>query len=228
MRGFRIAVISGLLFFSTPVFAFDVDVSGIINFLAKIYGFQTGEELPRLDDIKNNTLHTVNELKDVNKNLTGLTHYETLLNDIKKRQWSADKWTDALSSMGNADFKDAQKRYEQLYPIHDPNRKDSQLNNAYYEQSSKVTRTALAASEYSYNTINEHIDTVNQLLKKLTETQTQKQVADLNVRLLAEVSFIQLEMLKQQNIQTQLIATQSQREVNGLSDSKRFNQWNPK
>jgi hypothetical protein len=213
---------------SVPAFAWDIDVDAIISMLGKMYGYQTAEELPQLKEIKTNTENTVNQLKDVNKNLSGISGYENLLNDMKNRKWSDDKWTEALNSAGSSAFKETQRRYDNLYPVNDDKRKDSQLNKTYYTQSSQITRTALAASAYSYDTLNEHMEMVNGLLKKLATSTTEKQVADLNARLLAEISFIQLEMLKQQNIQTQLIAMQSQSEVNGSSDAQRFNQWQPK
>lgn len=210
---------------SKPALAWDLgDIIGILTEMNNLQNMH----MPKLDDIKRNTGETVTKLDKIHNNLNNLSGYEKLLNtdDITaKRKWSDDKWSNALELKGDSSFKNIQRKYEELYPVDNENLKNSVLQNNFYKRSTQLNRTALAASEYSYDTINEHMDTVNKLLRELANSPTVKQATDLNARLLAEISFIQLEMLKQQNIQTQLIATQNQNVVNGLSDAKRFNRW---
>lgn len=167
------------------------------------------------------------------RNLNGNYGYGKLLNDnndLHRRQWSNDSWVDVLraSNTGHTSaFAKAQKNYENLYPIVSPSRIAStrhkrNLTRTYYEQSSQISRAALAASSYSYDQINQHIKNVHDILALLENQPTEKAAIDINTRLVAELGFIQIEMLRQQTIQNQLMATKSQGEVNGLSDQAQF------
>jgi hypothetical protein len=184
------------------------------------------------------------ELKDLSKinnkqydflqrNLHGNYGYGKFLNDsndLHHRQWSNDSWVDVLreSNTGHTSaFTNAQKNYEHLYPVLSsnriaPSRHKNNLTRTHYEQSSHISRAALAASSYSYDQINQHIKNVHDILNLLEKQPTEKASIDINTRLVAELGFIQIEMLRQQTIQNQIMATRSQGEVNGMSDQAQF------
>lgn len=203
------------------------DISDILNILNNIYQVQN-QYMPQLPTI-NNTLTS---------NLQGNFGYGNLLNtqsDLNQMLWSNNSWQDVLNNVGGGNaqqFSLAQQAYANLYPIVDSNQIGQTLTNndltrIQYNQQSSISRAALAASSYSYNDINQHIQNIHNILAMLENQPSEKAAIDLNTRLVAEISFIQLEELKQQDIQTQIIATQSQGTVNSLSDSSKFNQWNP-
>lgn len=178
-------------------------------------------------------------LKTIQGYMTGDSGFEDILNgnsDMNARLWSNDKWSDVLQSTNGANtqgFTSMQKQYSGMYPVVDKDQiggddiKDTDLIRAQYEQQKNISRAALAASAYSYNTINQHMQNIKTILANIKNTQTEKASMDMNARLLAEVSYIQLEMLKNQDMQTQLMATESQGQVNGMSDESKFSQWNP-
>ena len=157
-------------------------------------------------------------------------------NELKNHQWSNDSWSDVLENKagGQPGFADAQRKYADMYSIQRPENiastrtgEGGKLARTYYEQSGQISRSALAASSYSFDQVNNHIKNLNRILAKLENSPSEKAAIDLNARLIAELGFIQLEMLRQQNIQTQLIATHTQGEVNSLSDRSQFMQWDP-
>ena len=226
-----------------------ITLTGISNYCYAVIPVIDPTEILKTVDLINKTTEQVKEIKkisDINKdqldflktNINGNYGYGKLFNgtdDLNSRQWSNNSWVDVLNEVSDhktSAFADAQKKYEQLYPVSNPEeigkyRKDGGLVRAYYKQSSQISRAALASSSYSYDQINKHIENLHAILAKLDDQTTEKAAIDLNARLVAELGFIQLEMLRQQSIQNQLTATNTQGEVNGLSDQARFMQWKP-
>ena len=214
---------------STQVYA--DDLAEVMNVLQEMYTVENTNLPASLQQLK-----TVDSA--LNTNLSGNFGYGNYLNgtsDLNQKLWSNNNWSDVLDNIGGGNaqqFSLAQQAYANTYPVVSSNQIGQTLNNndltrVQYQQASNVDRAALAGSSYSYDQINTHIQDIHTILAMLENQPSEKAAVDLNTRLVAEVSFIQLEMLKQQDIQTQLMATQSQNSVNGLSDESKFNQWNP-
>lgn len=212
-----------------------IDITPIIDWLKQMYGIQN-DNLPGIkantEATQKNTAATVEVLR---ANLSGHHGFGSLLNDsaaLNERLWSNDSWKEVLNNVGggNAEqLKRAQDAYAKLYPVASKdkiasNLPDNSLIKTHYEQTSNISRAALAASQVSYDSINKHIKNVHTILAKLEspEAETEKAAIDLNARLVAGLSFIQLDMLKMQSIQMQLNATETQAHVNGLSDQATF------
>lgn len=222
-----------------PVF----DLAAYTNALSQIRHLETqisemknlshisGEQLTGIHNILQSTK---DQLDFYQKTFSGINKYHQKFNsaeDLKRRQWSS--WNEILqgANAGQSAFNDAKTRYEQLFPVvpvekvnfgHDKRG----LKRAYYEQSQKVSRSALAASEVSFNGINAHLKALHELLNTAQEADTEKKAIDLNTRLVAEIGFIQIEMMRQQAVQNQLMAMKSQSNVNDASDEASFLQWN--
>lgn len=191
------------------------------------------KQFRQLQDLSKQNKQQYNFLE---KNLSGNYGYGKYLNgsnDLKRRQWSNGSWVDVLSASNSGStsaFSDAQRKYKKLYPVTSAEhisttRRHDNLTRTHYQQSSEISRAALAASSYSYDQINEHIKNLHDMLAMLENETSEKAAIDVNTRLVAELGFIQIEMLRQQNIQNQLLATQTQGEVNGMSDQSQFMQW---
>ena len=58
-----------------------------------------------------------------------------------------------------------------------------------------------------------------------SKNQNEKAAIDLNSRLVAELGFIQLELLKLQSIHTQLVATKQQSDFNADTIDKQFTEY---
>lgn len=229
-------VISFLLLFMVvrPAFADATDA----YWLSMMFALQN-TQLPNL--LKQFTqLQTANtNLNTIQGYMSGDTGIENILNtqsDVNQRLWSNSNWQDVLNNIGGGNaqaFSQYQQSYSTLYNGLVSKEQlgqtltDNDLIRTNYQQNQQISRAALASSEYSYNTINQHIQNIHDILAQLSQTQTEKASMDMNARLLAEVSYIQLEMLRQQNFQTQLMATSSQGQVDSLSDQAKFDQWNP-
>ena len=145
------------------------------------------------------------------------------------RKITPNSWSDALSqsSHGNDAYNAAYNNYKKIYAINAsdkiaPSLGQKNLIRNHYERSTEVNRAALAASEASFDQINKHIETLSTMLKELDTHPEEKAASELNARLVAEIGFIQLETLRQQTIQNQLMAMQSQGFVNGRSDQADF------
>jgi type IV secretion system protein VirB5 len=209
-----------------------VDVAAIAQAI-KLYNQVKSE----YEELKNLRKSNAQQLEFLNNNLKGNFGYGVLSqSELKKHQWSNDSWSDVLENKagGQPGFLDAQQKYASMYTIVKPQNiaktrtgEGGQLARTYYEQSSQISRSALAASAYSYDQVNAHMSNLNSILAKLEDNPSEKAAIDLNARLMAELGFIQLEMLRQQNIQTQLLATDTQGNVNSLSDRSKFMKWDP-
>jgi type IV secretion system protein VirB5 len=193
--------------------------SDILDILKNMYGVQDSQltELQKITGVEKN-IHT---------DLSGNFGYGNLSDkDMSQYNWSNSSWESVMNMSGGSDaFKAAQKKYDSLYKSKEP--KDlgkvvTERTKALYKQSKEINRAALAASSYSFTEITEHMQTVKDILAQLEQHPEEKAAVDLNARLTAELCFIQLEMLKQQNMQTQILATTSQASVNGLSDQAEF------
>jgi type IV secretion system protein VirB5 len=193
-------------------------------------------QLSQLDNISDLNRQQYNFIQ---QNAHGNYGYGRLGNsetDLYKRQWSHNSWLDALNGANNGHtsaFVKAENHYRTLYPVVDashiaPSRSRNNLSRTYYDQSTKINRAALAASSQSYEQINDHIKNLHQMLLKLEDSPNEKAALDLNARLIAEIGFIQLEMLRQQILQNQLSATASQATTNGMSDESQFKHFNPR
>lgn len=214
--------------------SYSMNVGGIVNWLQKTYGVNV--DIRKLNqEIERTQQGTLAELQN---DLKGNFGYGNLFNsaqDLVNRQWSGDSWLDALNQMSSSKtsaFVQAQQTYAKLYPLLNAanigtSLKDGSLKRNYYQQSSQINRTALAASSYSFNQTSQHVQRIHDILQQLEKQPSEKAAIDLTARLIGEVGFLQVEALKQQNIQNQISATESQNNVNGMSDQARFMQWNP-
>jgi hypothetical protein len=105
-----------------------------------------------------------------------------------------------------------------LYSHVNPNKTDQK----FYALKSKTALAARAASQLSYDKIQEQINYANQLRQKIGTTMTLKQALDLQNRLTIENNLIQLETLRQLSLINQQHALDSQAEVNDALQNARF------
>lgn len=188
------------------------------------------------DSIKNATEGQLTQIQDEWKALT--KSYEMsrdLDNAVPMELWSAEEWNDALStaSGGNSSrFNELKASYAAKNPTITSQSSQSvnvdDLVKNTYEQQSAVSNTALASSQYTYDDVSYRVKNFDDLKKMIdTETPNQKASLDLMARLLVEIGYVQTEMLRQQSVHTQMVATNTQAEVNGQTASKNFfNQTN--
>jgi hypothetical protein len=105
-----------------------------------------------------------------------------------------------------------------LYNQVNPNKSDQ----AYYALKAKTALAARAASQLSYDKIQEQINYANQLRQQIGTTTTLKQSLDLQNRLTIENNLIQLETLRQLALLNQQQAIDAQAEVNDAIQTAHF------
>ena len=107
---------------------------------------------------------------------------------------------------------------------------EDKLVSTSYSQKGQTYKAALATSAYSYDDINNQIKKIETVLAQVDDAgknQNEKAAIDLNSRLVAELGFIQLQMLKLQSIHTQMDATKNQGELNNDTVDKVFTEYKP-
>ncbi len=187
------------------------------------------------NNISQNTLGQLNELKSEWKKLTAAYGMSDSKLEQQARLWSANDWNEVLTqaSGGNAQrFQELMRSYQSLYPTLEKGVAkpiDINLLNANsYKQSASTYQAALGASAYTYNDINSRISKLETLLSQVDnegKNQNEKAAIDLNSRLTAEVGFIQLELLKLQSIKLQMDATKNQSEFNNTTIDRQFTHY---
>lgn len=218
------------LIFVQPSYADAID---ILRILGNIYGINV-DQLETLKDVKN-----LNEaLKEVGeKQLSAVTGHYNLGNlynsshDQAERLWSDENWQRVLeqASGGNsARFRELLKSYHDRYPTLSQNQ-ITQFSNTLkaktYSDNARTNLAGLSVSEYSYNAVQDRIKKLQGLLNQIEQTPNQKASLDLQARILAEIGFVQLELLRLQSVQTQLTAMHNQGMTNGTTQDAGFVKW---
>lgn len=225
---------------------FSDELSSIAGYLSDISGLQ--QEMYDLQAEQG--IPDLNDIRSLNNDIKSLTDTDLLLNQEQwsamrqaynmKRQltnavpaelWSSADWDEALkaTSGGNS------SRYNQLksdYAAKNPIITTSnqtidvgELTEKTYTQKSDIANTALASSQYTYEDVDNRIQSFDELKEWLDDpnvNQNQKAAIDLNTRVLIEIGYIQTEMLRLQSVQAQVAAMKAQEEVNSITSEKSF------
>ncbi len=155
-------------------------------------------------------LATIKNLNDKNSGHYGFGELHNSVADLRRLQWSADRWSDSLKG----DYKSSQ--YKSLVDAWQSHHKapDTALFSKgargevvqNYEQSLAVNRAAGAQSEYTLNEINERLARIHTLSGQIEKAENTKASVDLNSRLLTELAYLQTQNLKSQSLINQQLA----------------------
>lgn len=179
------------------------------------------------------------QLRQLKKQWSDLTRTYGMSDSVVEQQarlWSANDWQSLLRQVagGNAvRFQQLLSAYQKQYPtIHAGKATISgrALSDATYTQQGQTYRTALAASEYTFDSINPRIQRLEALLHSVDnphKNKNEKAAIDLNSRISAELGFIQLEALKLHSIQTHVEATHDQGGLNQETLDRQFTHYQP-
>ncbi len=232
LKAIYLSLLIVLAMLPCPAMASDVTEAAMLLVLQAIAGYDafiqtytdatSGTEKDELTEIKS-------EWAELSKNY-GMSESEI---ERENRLWSADDWNNVLiaPSSGNpAKFNSLKKYYSTNYPLLSDSAplKLTQLSKNTYQNQNKTYNAALVTSAYSYDDINNRINKLDSILKEVDDTDKNpnvKAATDLNSRLVAEVGFIELEMLKMQSISTQMQATHNASDLNGDTIDQQFFKW---
>lgn len=222
------------------------DVASIASYLSDISGLQQD-----MYDLQNNqTVPDLNDIRSLNSDIKALTDTDLLLNQEQwtamrqaynmKRQlsnavpaelWSSADWDEALqaTSGGNSSrYNELKSAYSAKNPVMTTTGQTvdvGELTENTYTQKSDIANTALASSQYTYEDVDNRIQSFDELKEWLDDpnvNQNQKAAIDLNTRVLIEIGYIQTEMLRLQSVQAQVSAMKAQEEVNSITSEKNF------
>lgn len=232
-----VIMLFGTTILPSSLFASDYTEAAILAKLIQMYFLQeqmqdTASSTQRNTvSIASNTAAQLKELRNEWQKLSQSYGMADAYGDQSARLWSSDDWNAVLqqASGGNsARLQQLMQSYSKMYPRL---KKGGQpidpetLTDTTYQQSGETYNAALSTSAYTYDDINNQIKKIESLLAQVDNTsknQNIKSSMDLNSRLVAELSFIQLQMLKLQSVHTQMDATKNQAEFNADTLDKQF------
>lgn len=153
-----------------------------------------------------------NRREDFLKQWGGLEKWETLLNDL---------------SGGNvARYRDLLESYQREYPTlsQDDFAKGATTEQArMYTKTTQVNRTAMASATYAFDQLQERLETIFALSKKIDQAPNTKAAIDLNSRLLIEIAYIQAQELKMQIMINQQLAQTNAQFLSFETERAKFN-----
>jgi hypothetical protein len=153
-----------------------------------------------------------------NQNITGTTGKAWLSNGSSEqadRRWIPTSWQDALAmqraGLNPGRYADLLTWYETRLKTVDaklivPGAPDHRANWS-YQLSSENTRAALAAAQTLFDQLDRRLRNIEALNAQIERADSLKQAMDLNSRMLAEQSFISIELARLQSVQLMLLAT---------------------
>lgn len=213
------------------------DIMDVLNQISGVekdmYKLQNTQGIPNLQDINK---YTQGQLDLNTQEWAALTKAYNMskptAHPIAAELWSADDWDGALktASGGNS------TRYQELktaYATKNPTLTNHNTQNIdtnalvqnSYIQKADTANTALAASQYTYEDVNQRIRNLQDLIALIDDpakNANEKAAIDLNSRLVAEVGLMQAQMLRLQSIQVQMQGVDAQDDVNHDTIEKRM------
>jgi len=160
----------------------------------------------------------VRETARINEQITGVTGKAWLANGLveqAERRWLPTTWQDVIAmqkeGLNPGRYLDRLKWYEERLKTIDaklivPGLPGHRANWS-YQLSSDNTRAALAAAEGLFDQLGKRLRNVEALNEQIERSDSLKQAVDLNSRMLAEQSFISIELARLQSMQLMLAAT---------------------
>lgn len=223
----------------SPLWAVHISGFGnLVNALAQMYGVN----LQSLTELKN--LTSANELlaqvsqqsldaqQQQTESMTGHYGMGNLANSSQDQDlqlWSADTWQDMLNQAGGGNQQRVQQLMEgfnERYPAIEAQKivpgQPDHVKAKLYEEGYQTNRAVKAGASYIYEDVNRQIRQLQELLSYVEKTPNQKAALDLNARLVAQLGFIQLQSLRMQAMQTQLLSLQTQAQTNGIATDTQF------
>jgi type IV secretion system VirB5/TraC/TraE/TrbJ family protein len=173
------------------------------------------------------------EAERTNQYITGATGKAWLLNGVaerSERHWLPASWQDVIAmqkaGLNAGRYADRLKWYEERLKTIDakiivPSALGHRANWS-YQLSSEHTRAALAAAEALFDNLDKRLQNVEALNSQIERADSLKQAIDLNSRMLAEQSFISIELARLQSMQLMLLATAQNGSNSGTATRAEF------
>ena len=209
----KILLLILLIFFPLTSRA-DPFISSVLHIAAQIEGYQM-----QMADIQS-TISRLN--RQIQEAVSGQSEWgDWQFNDFQSWGFNVDRWSSLLNLAVNGDnnsrlgsmLRLLSREFPlamELYNRVNPNKTDQK----FYSLRAKTALVTRAASQLSYDRIQEQINYMNQLRQQIGSTTTLKEAVDLENRLTVESNLIQIEVLRQLALMNQQHSIDAQAEVN--------------
>jgi hypothetical protein len=175
----------------------------------------------------------VSEAQRTNRQITGGTGKAWLANgstERGERRWLPTSWQDVIAmqkaGLNPGRYADRLKWYDDRMKAIDGKAivpgAPGHRANWNYQISSDNTRAALAAAEALFDQLDKRLRNVEALNEQIERADSLKQAVDLNSRMLAEQSFISIELARLQSMQLMLLATTQNGSNSGTATRAEF------
>ena len=175
----------------------------------------------------------VTEVTKTNQFLTGSSGSAWIANgsvEQAERRWLPGSWQDALAmqraGLNPGRYADLLKWYETRLQSVDPKlivpgAPDHRANWS-YQLSSDNTRAAMASAQTLLDQLEKRLRNIETLNAQIERAASLKQAVDLNTRMLAEQSFISIDLARLQSMQLMLLATSQNGTTSGTATRAEF------
>ena len=175
----------------------------------------------------------VAEATRTNQFITGTTGVAWIANgpaEQTERRWLPPSWQDALAmqqvGLNPGRYADLVRWYQtRLQPVDPkqivPEAPDHRANWS-YQLSSDNTRAAMASAQVLLDQLDKRLRNIEALNAQIERASSLKQAVDLNTRMLAEQSFISIELARLQSMQLMLLATAQNGTNSGTATKAEF------
>ncbi|WP_218813526.1 type IV secretion system protein [Rickettsiella endosymbiont of Dermanyssus gallinae] len=200
----------------------DPFISGVLHLVAQIEGYQM-----QMENIQSTISRLNRQIKQAVSGHSEWAHWR--FRDFQSWGLHADRWGSLLELVthGGNDgqlgliLRLLSREFPagiELYNRVNRNRSDQQ----FYSLRAKTALVTRAASQLSYDRIQEQINYANELRSQIGTTSTLKEAVDLETRINLENNLIQIEVLRQLALMNQQHAVNAQTEVNLDLQTARF------
>jgi|GEM_PF-1793131 len=173
-------------------------------------------------------LDSMNKLVSKNSGHYGYGDLNNSTSDLRKQQWSANRWSDSLKGQAGND----NGKYKELSDAWQTNHKTQDMQTfkkgasndvaQNYQHSMAVNRASGVQSEYALNEVNASLERIHQLSQQIEKADNTKAAVDLNSRLLTEVAYLQTQNLKAQSLINQQLAQKQAVELSERATTSEF------
>ncbi len=219
MKQMRFVIMISLVFLFSPAFAVVDDAVQMAEEIAILK--EQLEELRKTYTTAENTYKEAVNIKDtLHSDLNGHFKigkggvgdiYNDIMRGVNTWNWTAETWEKELQDLsgGNpARYAQLEKQYDTYYPS--KSKESYQLGAtqdaaSVYSRGVTINKAVIADTTKQFDDIEKHLKEVNDLSKQINLAETTKEAVDLNSKILSEMAYIQLSMLRMQTLVNQQV-----------------------
>jgi hypothetical protein len=184
------------------------------------------EELNEMRGIKTINQSQLNETKRISSSLIGTHQYGSQYYNAQQFSWGANNWQSILSQAnagsGEGALGSLIQKLSADFPINHTFESANDIENKYYLMQAQTALATRASAEVAFDQMNNEDQTIKLLHGLIDHTPDNKSAVDLNNRLLAENTRVNIQQAKLLAVLLQQISINSQAKANRASENATF------